>query len=167
VNAFTGETNKGQDVLDGEYAKCPRRLAKHYKAAGVRARLWSATRTTARAQPRARRHGAPHLGVPRRLVKSFARIHETNLKKQGILALTFADPADYEKVREDDRVTIEGVASIAPRLTHRAPDPRPEPRRQFEVRSSACRVKHTFSAEQLEWFKAGRCGSRGGSPRPG
>jgi aconitate hydratase len=83
------------------------------------------------------------------LVRSFARIHETNLKKQGLLPLTFADPADYEKVREDDRVSILGLPSLAPGkdltvVLHHADGKRDE-----------IRAKHTFNAEQIGWFRAG------------
>ena len=82
-------------------------------------------------------------------MRSFARIHETNLKKQGILPLTFADPADYDRVREDDRVAIGPLADLAPgrplRVTLTHADGATE---SFEVR-------HTFTAEQIDWFRAG------------
>ena len=90
-----------------------------------------------------------HLGARAVLVRSFARIHETNLKKQGVLPLSFADPADYEKVRGDDRVAVIGLTALAPGIpvtvvlshTDGAED-------SFEAR-------HTMSDLQIEWFKAG------------
>ena len=83
------------------------------------------------------------------LVRSFARIHETNLKKQGVLPLTFADPADYDKVQQHDRVAITGLTELAPgrdltvTLTH------------ADGTTDSFPVKHTMSEEQIEWFKAG------------
>jgi aconitate hydratase len=83
------------------------------------------------------------------LVRSFARIHESNLKKQGMLPLTFANPADYDKVREDDLVDIVGLASLAPgqqltvKLTH------------SDGTTESFPVNHTMSGEQIEYFKAG------------
>jgi aconitate hydratase len=83
------------------------------------------------------------------IVRSFARIHETNLKKQGLLPLTFANPADYEKVEEDDRVSVLGLAALAPGknlrvVLHHASGKRDE-----------IEVRHTFNAEQIGWFEAG------------
>jgi len=82
-------------------------------------------------------------------VRSFARIHETNLKKQGLLPLTFANPADYEKVQESDRVSILGLAQLAPGkdlkvVLHHADGKRDE-----------ITVRHTFNVEQIGWFEAG------------
>jgi aconitate hydratase len=90
-----------------------------------------------------------HLGVRAILVKSFARIHETNLKKQGMLGITFADPADYDKVQEDDSIDIQGLTSFAPGkqltivLHHK------------DGSSDSFAVNHTYNAQQIEWFKAG------------
>jgi aconitate hydratase len=90
-----------------------------------------------------------HLGVRAILVKSFARIHETNLKKQGMLAITFADPADYDKVQEDDSIDIKGLTSFAPGsqltvvLHHK------------DGSTDSFAVNHTYNAQQIEWFKAG------------
>jgi aconitate hydratase len=89
------------------------------------------------------------LGVRAIVVKSFARIHETNLKKQGMLGLTFADVADYDKVRQDDTISIEGLAKFAPNknlvivLNHADGT-----KEKFEV-------KHTYNAQQIGWFRAG------------
>ncbi|HET9064052.1 MAG TPA: aconitate hydratase, partial [Candidatus Binatia bacterium] len=89
------------------------------------------------------------LGAGAIIVRSFARIHESNLKKQGVLPLVFVDPADYAKVREDDEITLESVLDIAPGkpvtavLHHQG---------GAEERIS---LKHSCNAEQIEWFKAG------------
>ena len=83
------------------------------------------------------------------LVKSFARIHETNLKKQGILALTFADPKDYEKIGERDRISISGLTSFTPGVPLRVTV------KHADGTTSTFDAKHTFSAEQIAWFKAG------------
>jgi aconitate hydratase len=89
------------------------------------------------------------LGGEAVVAKSFARIHETNLKKQGMLPLTFANPSDYEKINEDDRVDIVGLAAMAPGkslelvIHHK------------DGSSDRCKLNHTFNAEQIKWFKAG------------
>jgi aconitate hydratase len=90
-----------------------------------------------------------HLGVRAILVRSFARIHETNLKKQGMLALTFADKADYDKVQEDDSIDIVGLTNFAPGapltlvLHHK------------DGSSDTIKANHTYNEQQIEWFKAG------------
>ena len=90
-----------------------------------------------------------HLGVRAVLVKSFARIHETNLKKQGMLALTFDDKADYEKFREDDNIDIIGLTEFAPNkkltlvLNH------------ADGSSDTIHVNHSYNEQQIEWFKEG------------
>ena len=90
-----------------------------------------------------------HLGVRAILVKSFARIHETNLKKQGMLALTFANKEDYNKVQEDDNIDINGLNDFAPGkslsivLNH------------ADGSSNTIEVNHTYNEQQIEWFKAG------------
>ena len=90
-----------------------------------------------------------HLGGVAVIVRSFARIHETNLKKQGLLPLRLADPADYDKFGQDDRVSIRGLAALAPgrplTLEIRHPD----------GSSEAVEVRHSFTAEQIGWFRAG------------
>ncbi len=90
-----------------------------------------------------------HLGVRAIIVRSFARIHETNLKKQGMLALTFDSKEDYDKVQEDDRIDINGLQSFAPGkqltmvLNHK------------DGTSDTVRLNHTYNKQQIEWFKAG------------
>jgi aconitate hydratase len=90
-----------------------------------------------------------HLGCAAVIVKGFARIHETNLKKQGVLPLTLGDPADYDRVRENDRVSILGLKDLAPGravtvvLKH------------ADGKEDRIACTHTLTAEQVEWFKAG------------
>ena len=83
------------------------------------------------------------------LVRSFARIHETNLKKQGVLALTFADPADYEQIGEDDRIAVRGLADLAPDSTVTVEITKPD------GTTVAIETLHTMSEEQIGWFRAG------------
>ncbi|MFZ8908412.1 MAG: aconitate hydratase, partial [Nitrosopumilaceae archaeon] len=90
-----------------------------------------------------------HLGCAAVITKSFARIHETNLKKQGILALTFSNPDDYEKIQEDDRISLVGLNEIAPQkpvkciLSHN------------NGTDEEILLSHSYNQSQLEWFKAG------------
>ena len=148
VNAFNNKTNTVLDAATGEYIAVPA-LARKYKAQGVGSVVVAeenygegSSREHAAMEPR-------HLNVKAILVKSFARIHETNLKKQGMLALTFADKNDYDKVREDDKISILGLTTFAPgknliiNLKHS--DGTSE---QFEA-------IHTYNSAQIEWFKAG------------
>jgi aconitate hydratase len=90
-----------------------------------------------------------HLGVRAVLVKSFARIHETNLKKQGMLALTFDDKSDYDKILEDDIIDIDGLTSFAPG------EPLTVVLHHSDGTSDSIVVNHTYNAQQIEWFKAG------------
>src|SRR5690349_3870316 len=90
-----------------------------------------------------------HLGVRAILVKSFARIHETNLKKQGMLALTFANKEDYNKIREDDTFDIVGLTSFAPEK------PLTLVLHHNDGSKESISVNHTYNANQIEWFKAG------------
>ncbi len=113
VNAFTEKTNSVKNQTTGEYGEVPA-VARSYKADGLR---WVVVGDENYGEGSSREHAAMeprHLGCAAVLVRSFARIHETNLKKQGILPLTFADPADYDKVQEDDRIDITGLARPAP-----------------------------------------------------
>ncbi len=89
------------------------------------------------------------LGVRAVLVKSFARIHETNLKKQGMLALTFSDPADYDKIKEDDTIDIIGLTQFAPNI------PLILVLNHIDGSQDSFPVNHTFNQQQIEWFKAG------------
>jgi aconitate hydratase len=90
-----------------------------------------------------------HLGVRAVLVKSFARIHETNLKKQGMLGLTFADKSDYDKIKEDDIIDIIGLTSFAPNT------PLTLVLNHVDGSKEEIKVNHTYNEQQIEWFKAG------------
>ncbi|WP_313383349.1 aconitate hydratase [Chishuiella sp.] len=148
VNAFNQEVNKVKNQLTGEYGPVPD-TARAYKAAGVPSIIVGdenygegSSREHAAMQPR-------HLGVVAVLVRSFARIHETNLKKQGMLALTFADKADYDKVQEDDTFNFIDLINFAPE----------KPLSIELVHSDGSKdlifANHTYNAQQIEWFKAG------------
>jgi aconitate hydratase len=148
INAYTGEAGKGKNLLSGEKAAFPA-IARDYKARG---HMWVVVGDENYGEGSSREHAAMEprfLGGAAIVARSFARIHETNLKKQGLLPLTFVNKADYDKVREDDRVSILGLKTLTPgkNLTvvlHHADGAED----RFEV-------KHTFNAEQVEWFKAG------------
>ena len=148
MNAFNGEANKVKSQLTGNYSEVPA-AARTYKAAGVPTVVVGdhnygegSSREHAAMEPR-------HLGVCAVIVKSFARIHETNLKKQGMLGLTFANEADYDKVQEDDLIHFTDLKHFAPgkplsvTLEHK------------DGSSDIISVNHTYNEQQIEWFKAG------------
>jgi len=148
TNYFNGKINAVKNQLNGSYDEVPK-VQRAYKAAGIGSIVVGdenygegSSREHAAMEPR-------HLGVRAILVKSFARIHETNLKKQGMLALTFADKNDYEKIQEDDILDIIGITAFAPGtpltivLNHR------------DGSSEEIKVNHTYNENQIEWFKAG------------
>ncbi len=148
VNVFNGETNKVKNQITGEYAEVPA-TARAYKAAGIGSIVVGdenygegSSREHAAMEPR-------HLGVKAVLVRSFARIHETNLKKQGMLGLTFANPADYDKIQENDTIDLIGLTSFTEgkplTLVLNHSDGSVE---QFPV-------NHTYNAGQIAWFQAG------------
>lgn len=148
VNRFNGETNRVLNTLDGSYDGVSA-VAKQYKAQGIGSIVVAeenygegSSREHAALEPR-------FLNVKAVLVKSFARIHETNLKKQGMLALTFADPADYDRIREDDRITVTGLRSFAPgsRMTVTL--------RHSDGTTESFDALHTYNEQQIGWFRAG------------
>ena len=148
VNAFTGEVGEGRSVLDGSTMSFPD-LAKAYHEAG---QPWIAVGDENWGEGSSREHAAmePRFrGCKAILVRSFARIHETNLKKQGVLPLTFADPADYDRIDQDDRISVTGLADLAPgrnvTLTVKKSD----------GSTFSFEAKQTMSAEHIEWFRAG------------
>jgi len=148
VNAFSGATNAVKNQLTGEVGEVPA-TARAYKAAGLR---WVVVGDENYGEGSSREHAAMeprHLGCAAVIVRSFARIHETNLKKQGILPLTFRDPADYDKVQEDDRISIVGLRELAPR------QPVTVVLKHADGSRDEITVEHTFTAEQIEWFKHG------------
>ncbi|MEA3189810.1 MAG: aconitate hydratase [Thermoplasmata archaeon] len=148
INAFTGSAGGGKDQLDGKTKLFPE-VARHYKAKGLR---WVVVGDQNYGEGSSREHAAMeprHLGAGAILCRSFARIHETNLKKQGLLPLTFANPADYDKVQEDDRVSVVGLKDMAPGK------PVAVVLRHKDGREERIECRHTFSKDQLEWFRAG------------
>ena len=148
VNAFNGDTNKVKNQLTGEYGEVPK-VQREYKAAGVSSVVVGdqnygegSSREHAAMEPR-------HLGVSAVIVKSFARIHETNLKKQGMLALTFANENDYDLIQEDDVFNFVDLVEFAPgkklhvELVH------------ADGTKNRIELNHTYNEQQIEWFKAG------------
>ena len=148
VNAYSEKTNEVWNALDGGFYKVPD-SAKKYQAAGVGTIVFGeenygegSSREHAAMEPR-------FLGVNAVVTKSFARIHETNLKKQGMLALTFADNADYDKVRQDDTIDILGLEDFAPNQNLRVA------LYHADGTTDAFDVKHTYNQQQIEWYRSG------------
>jgi aconitate hydratase len=148
VNYFNEKTDKVKNQLTGEYGPVPA-TQRAYKAAGVGSIVVGdenygegSSREHAAMEPR-------HLGVRAVLVKSFARIHETNLKKQGMLALTFANKEDYDKIQEDDTIDIMGLTSFT------AGQPLSIALHHADGSHDIIQVNHTYNEQQIEWFKAG------------
>ncbi|MFP4061079.1 MAG: aconitase family protein, partial [Bacteroidales bacterium] len=148
VNIFNDQTNLIKDQSDNEY-KGVFEAAKNYKEKGIGTIIVGdenygegSSREHAAMEPR-------HMGVKAVLVRSFARIHETNLKKQGVLAITFVDPDDYNKIQENDKIDILGLSEIGPgknlivKLTH------------DDGSIDEFEVEHSYNDKQIEWFKAG------------
>jgi aconitate hydratase len=149
INAHTGETGKSKNQLTGAGGQSVSANARAYKAKGVK---WVVVGDSNYGEGSSREHAAlsPRLlGGLAVIARSFARIHESNLKKQGLLALTFKDKADYDKIREDDRLSLVGLAQMAPgkpvtcNIKH------------ADGTTETLQLNHTFSATQIEWFKAG------------
>lgn len=148
VNCFNNETNKVKSQIDCAYDEVPA-VQRQYKAAGIPTIVVGdhnygegSSREHAAMEPR-------HLGVRVVLVKSFARIHETNLKKQGMLGLTFADENDYDKILEDDSFSITNLKSFSPG-------------KQLDIEikhadgtTELIKANHTYNQQQIAWFKAG------------
>jgi aconitate hydratase len=149
VNAFTGETGKGVNPLTGAAGQPLAKIARELKAQGVE---WMVVGDENYGEGSSREHAAMsprYLGCVAVIVRSFARIHETNLKKQGLLPLTFIDPADYDAFEQNDRVSITGLHALEPG--------RPV---TLQIKKPAGRVvtiqaRHTMTREQIAWFKAG------------
>ncbi len=149
VNSFTGTPGKGKNILTGEKELEFSHIARDYKAKGVK---WVIVGDENYGEGSSREHAAMsprHLGGVAVIVKSFARIHETNLKKQGALPLTFANPADYDKIREDDRITIRGLKDFKPG------QPLDGVIKHADGSSETISLKHSFNTEQIKWFEAG------------
>ncbi|KAB2909031.1 MAG: aconitate hydratase [Ignavibacteriales bacterium] len=148
TNAYSGDVGKVKNVFTGETKSVPE-VAREYKAAG---RSWVVVGDENYGEGSSREHAAlepRHLGGRAIIVKSFARIHETNLKKQGMLPLTFANPADYDKIREDDRLSIRGLNEFAPGK------PFTLVIKHSDGSVDECLLNHSFNERQFDWFKAG------------
>jgi aconitate hydratase len=149
VNAFTGETGKGVNPITGEAGQPLAKIARDLKARGLR---WMVIGDENYGEGSSREHAAMsprYLNGVVVLVRSFARIHETNLKKQGLLPLTFIDPADYDRFGQDDWVSVVGLAALAPGkpVTLRI--------RKADGHLEEVQAQHTLTEEQIAWFKAG------------
>ncbi|HEY3250619.1 MAG TPA: aconitate hydratase [Ignavibacteria bacterium] len=147
VNYFNNKTNSVKNLLTGNYEEVPK-VAREYKAKGM---PWVAVGEENYGEGSSREHAAMeprYLGGKAVIVKSFARIHETNLKKQGMLPLTFVNPEDYDKVKEDDKIDLD-VKDIAPgkqvKMTLKHSDGTKD-----EVL-----LNHTMNKQQIDWFKVG------------
>ena len=149
TNAYTGEAGKTKNLETGEEGGAVSKVARDYKARGLK---WVVIGDDNYGEGSSREHAAlsPRLLNGAAVIsRSFARIHETNLKKQGLLALTFSDPADYDRLREDDRVSIVGLSELAPgkpvkAIVHHADGSEEE-----------LNLNHSFAEEQIQWFHVG------------
>ena len=148
VNAFTGEAGSGKDPVDGQVKSFPDVMKSLHEAG----RLWVAVGDENYGEGSSREHAAmePRFrNCAAVFARSFARIAETNLKKQGVLALTFADPADYDKIGEDTTIDIVGLADLAP------DQPVTVKLNQPDGSVDEISTTHTLSPEQIAWFEAG------------
>ena len=148
-NAFSGEAGKGNNVLTGESGLTLAQVARDYKGKGIGSFVVGdenygegSSREHAAMSPR-------FLGVKAVLTKSFARIHETNLKKQGILPMTFADPANYDQIDQEDRVSVTGLSELAPGkpvsvVIHKK-----------DGQEITIQANHSMTEQQVKWFQAG------------
>lgn len=148
INSENGEANKVKNQITGEYAGVPA-VGAYYRDHGIK---WVVVGDHNYGEGSSREHAALEprfLGGLAIITRSFARIHETNLKKQGMLALTFVDPADYDKVRPSDRVDILGLESFAPgkNLTLLL--------KHEDGSKEEIPLAHSFNEGQIAWFKAG------------
>ncbi len=148
INAFTGKAGETKNQFTGEY-KPVNEVARDYKRRGIG---WVVVGDENYGEGSSREHAAMeprHLGGKAIIVRSFARIHETNLKKQGVLPLTFADPSDYDKIREDDKLSIIGLKDLAPGK------PLKLVIKHKDGSTDEAVLNHTLNENQIEWFKAG------------
>ena len=149
VNAYHDEeVGTGKNILDGKNESFPH-IARDYKSRGLK---WIIIGDRNYGEGSSREHAAMtprYLGCAAVIARSFARIHETNLKKQGILALTFIDPSDYDKILEDDRISISGLDGLKPKqpvgctLHHSG------------GLDEVIHLQHSYNDDQLKWFRAG------------
>jgi aconitate hydratase len=147
INYVNDMANSIKNTFTGEYDEVPK-VARDYKARGEH---WVVVGDENYGEGSSREHAAMEprfLGGKAIIVKSFARIHETNLKKQGMLPLTFVNPADYDKIREDDRVTID-IEKLAPGVNLDVVFA------HADGTSDTITLKHSMNEQQIGWFKAG------------
>ena len=149
INAYTDETGKGKNIITGEEGVSFAQTARDYQARGVK---WVVVGDSNYGEGSSREHAAMSprlLGATAVIVRSFARIHESNLKKQGLLAFTFPDPADYDKIREDDRISLVGLSEITPGkpvkciINH------------ADGTTETLDLNHSYGESQVEWFRVG------------
>ena len=148
VNAFNDEVGKGKNILNNKLENYSK-IARDYKAQNLN---WIIIGDNNYGEGSSREHAAMtprYLGCVAVITKSFARIHETNLKKQGILALTFKNPDDYDKIKEDDKISLISLNELEPEkpvtciLTH------------SDNTIDEILLLHSYNKQQIEWFKAG------------
>ena len=149
INAYTGEAGKGLNLVSGQREQGFSAIARDYKAQSVK---WVVVGDSNYGEGSSREHAAlsPRLlGGAAVIARSFARIHESNLKKQGLLALTFNSPDDYERIREDDRLSLTGLGELAPgrpvqcSVSH------------SDGTTETLQLNHSYSESQLDWFRLG------------
>ena len=149
INAYDDVAGKGKNVVTGEVDAGFSRIARDYKAQGIK---WVVIGDSNYGEGSSREHAAlsPRLlGGAAVIVRSFARIHESNLKKQGLLALTFPNPDDYDRIQEDDRISLVGLQDLAPG-------------KQVECivnhadgTSETLQLNHSYGESQVAWFRLG------------
>lgn len=148
VNAFNGEVGKGRNILNNKIESLPH-IARQYKEKGMR---WVIIGDKNYGEGSSREHAAltpRYLGCAAVITKSFARIHETNLKKQGILALTFSDPADYDKIQETDKISLVELDKLEEGKPVKCII------KHEDGSKEEIQLKHSYNAAQLEWFRKG------------
>jgi len=153
VNAFRDEQiGNGKNLFNGKIESYPH-IAREYKEKGLK---WIIIGDTNYGEGSSREHAAMtprYLGCAAVISKSFARIHETNLKKQGILALTFENSSDYDKIDEEDRINIIGLDELEPskpvrcKIIHK--------KEEGIIREEEITLKHSYNHHQIEWFNSG------------
>jgi aconitate hydratase len=148
VNAYTGGVGNGKNILTGEIESFPH-IARAYKEKGLK---WIIVGDQNYGEGSSREHAAMtprYLGCAAVIAKSFARIHETNLKKQGVLALTFENTYDYDRIMEDDRISIVGLQGLQPGVTVRCY------LHHNDGTKEEINLRHSYNKSQIEWFRAG------------
>lgn len=149
TNAYTDEAGKGLNTLTGERGRAISQIARHYQANGLR---WVVVGDDNYGEGSSREHAAlsPRLlGGAAVIARSFARIHETNLKKQGLLPLTFSDRADYDRLREDDRISLRGLKDLAPGKTVECVI------HHSDGTTETLALEHSYGESQVQWFAVG------------